>query len=222
MSSPLFYKELREIWWMGLIALVVVAFIVFDAMGVELGHDWRIQWFRKRGQSPFIGQHDFAANVGFTVLCLGGALGLWQTLVESVGGTWSYLLQRPIARRRVVATKLVAGMTLLVVSIGLPLLGYFLWALSGAHGAPFELWMTEDTLRFWATGTVGYLAAFLIGIRTARVYVSRLWPLVPVWLIFAAQFEYELSPTIGWWLVFVGAIFSLPSIFFAALDRDYA
>lgn len=221
MSSPLFYKELREIWWMGLIALVATACLVVDAMGIELGHDWRIQWFRQRGQSPFLG-NDFAFSIGVTAFCLGGALGFWQTFAESVSGNWSYLLHRPVTRGQVIATKLVAGMTLLVVSIGLPLLGYCLWALSGTHGAPYELWMTEDTLRLWATGTVGYLATFLVGIRTARVYVSGLWPLVPAWLIFAAQLEFELFPTAAWWLVVVGVVFLLPSIFFAAEDRDYA
>ena len=220
MSHPLLVKELREIWWMGLAALVVASCVAIDAMGIGFSNDGQILWRRKRGQSPFIGASDFSSSIGWTALFLGSALGLWQTLSESVTGTWSFLLHRPITRRQVVATKLLAGTGLLIVSIGLPLLFYFLWAMSGVHKAPFELWMVEDTLRFWAAGMAGYLAAFLAGIRTARIYVSRLWPLVTGLLIFVAQ--EEAWPNVGWCLILLGVVLLLPSVFFAALHRDYA
>lgn len=222
MSSTLFAKELRETWWMGLMALVAAGCVVIDAMGVGLGHDWRIQWTQNRGQSPFLAR-DFSYAIGVTALCLGGALGLWQTMSEGMIGTWSYILHRPISRFQVIATKLFAGVVILFVSIGLPLLGYLVWALSEVHAAPFELWMTEDTLRLWMSGVVGYLATFLTGIRTARIYMSRLWPLVPALLIFEGQQEYyPWLPTVGWFLILIAAVLFLLSIFFAAEQRDYA
>lgn len=220
MSKPLLFKELRETWWMGLAAAVVVLCIVVDAMGVGIGSNWRLQW-RPLRYSPFLSP-DFSITIGTTAIFLGTALGLWQTMAESVAGTWSYLLHRPVSPRQVVATKALAGTAVFLVGIGLPLLMYLLWALSGGHGAPFELWMTEDTLRLWMTGFVAYLTAFLCGIRTARIYVSRLWPAVPGLLIIAAQLELEAFPTVAWWLTFIGAGLLLPAIFFAAEHRDYA
>ena len=219
MSSPLLSKELREIWWMGLAALVAAAFVAFDAMGIGIGHDWRIDWGQRRGRIPFL-SGDFRLGIGMTAICLGAGLGLWQTMSESITGTWSYLLHRPIRRGQIIATKLFAGVGILIISIGLPFLVYFLWALSGVHAAPFEFWMMEDSLRLWAAGVVAYLAAFLTGIRTAHIYISRLWPVVPAGLIIAAQ--EEAWPTVGWCLVLAGIVLLLPSIFFAAENRDYA
>jgi hypothetical protein len=221
MSRPLFLKELRETWWMGLIALVVAGGIAIDEMGLRFDHDGRIQWALERGRSPFL-DVDLAVGFGATALCLGAALGFWQTLSESVTGTWSYLLHRPISRKAIIGTKLLAGLSILLISLGLPFLIYFLWALSGAHAAPFEFWMMEGTLQMLAAGLVGYLAAFLAGLRDARFYVSRLWPVLPALLIFLAQAEYEWLPTAGWVLILLAAGLYLPSIFFAAENRDYA
>ena len=218
MSMALFIKELRETWWMGLLALVAVVSIAFDAVGVDLGPDWRIRFLKLR-QSPFLA-NDFAFAIGMTAICLGTALGLWQSISESVMGTWSFLLHRPIGRSQLIATKLAAGMAVLIVGIGLPLLGYLIWALSGAHAAPFEFWMTENTFRFGMVGVVAYLAAFLTGIREARIYLSRLWPVVPALLIIAAQ--EDSWPLAGWCLILSGIVVFLPAIFFAAEHRDYA
>ncbi len=221
MSKPLFLKELRETWWMGLAALVVLASLVLDVIGVELGPYLHIQWKQHLRDAPFL-RNDFAPTVGMITFCLGSALGLWQTLTESAAGTWSFLLHRPISRRRIVVTKLLAGGTVMLAGVGLPLLAYLLWAMWGSYVAPFELWMTENTFRFWLAGSVAYPAAFLCGIRPGRVYVSRLWPTVPALLIFAAQLEFDFVPTARWCLMPIGIALLLPSIVFAARNRDYA
>lgn len=221
MSKPLFFKELRETWWMGLAAGLVVLCVVINETGVSFSVDGRIRWVVPLRYSPFQGR-DFPMVIGTITLLAAAALGLWQSLAESITGTWSYLLHRPISRRQVVVTKLLAGTLVLLAGIGVPLFAYLLWALCGTHGTPFELWMTYDTLRFCMTGALAYPAAFLCGIRPARIYASRLWPAVPVILIFAAQLELSALPTIGWQLILVGAVLLIPSILFAAVNRDYA
>lgn len=221
MSKPLYFKELRETWWMGVAALVVLTTLVIDAMGFGFGPDLLIHWYQQLTFTPFL-RNDFAPTVGMIAFCLGCALGLWQTLSESATGNWSYLLHRPISRRRIMATKLLAGGTVMIAGIGLPLLAYLLWAIGGSHAMPFEFWMTENTLRFWLAGFVAYPAAFLCGIRPARVYVSRLWPIVPASLIFAVQLEFDFAPTGRWCLIPVGVALLVPAIFFAADNRDYA
>ncbi len=110
----------------------------------------------------------------------------------------------------------------MLVGIGLPLVVYLSWSFEGGHAMPFELWMTDDTMRFWMIGIVTYLATFLCGLRPARTYVSRLWPLVSAVLIMMAQTVLSSFPVVGWCLILLGIGLLLPSIFFVAEHRDYA
>jgi hypothetical protein len=59
-----------------------------------------------------------------------------------------------------------------------------MWAVSeGLHSSPFEWERAAPTLFGWAASTAVYLAAFLMGIREARWFGSRLWPAAPVFVL---------------------------------------
>lgn len=228
MSIPLMLKEWRETWWMGLAALGFLLLLVLTEMGLRFDdRHFRLYWELQRESgwwepAPFL-RADFSQIVGITACILGGVLGLWQTLGESVRGTWAYLLHRPLRRGDVVLTKLLFGGGLLLLSTGIPLLTYLVWAmLPGTHAQPFELWMTTETFRMWLGGTLVYLAAFLVGIRAARFYVSRLWPLVLAVLIVFAVSEQGILPGLNSWLIVVSDVVLIAAIWFAAEDRDYA
>src|SRR5258707_1626741 len=155
MYRALVFKEWRELWWTGAVALAVLGYVVWYEVDpfndVEhLGHS----------QIPF--RSDAMQLVVSSVsCCLAVVLGLWQTLGESVRGTWRYLRQRPMPFSQLLLTKLAAGAGLLVVSTGVPLALYLMWAASeGWHGSPFEWEMVVPTLLGWGASLAVYLAAF--------------------------------------------------------------
>ena len=195
MYRALALKELRELWWAGAIAMAILAHHVFDAIGLSFDLETlRVYVMHDRRHIPFLSS-DTRGMVVLTAAALALALGFWQTLGESVRGTWPFLLHRPMARRSMVLTKLATGMGLLLVSTGVPIVFYAMWAATpGTHASPFEWWMTVETWRGWFLSTAVYLAAFLCGIREARWYGSRLWPLVPVLLLALAVTEFGTLP----------------------------
>ena len=194
MSKALAIKELREFWWLGLLAAILISMLVCEVMGywfdvrtMSVVRE-RNSWGWVTADQPFLAP---GWNTMVMTICggLGLLVGLWQTLSESVQGTWLFLLHRPFSRRNIMLTKLVAGLTLVGVSTAVPLLVYLAWAMTpGTHAQPFELWMTAETVFAWQMGPMIYLGAFLTGLRDARWYVSRLWPVgVILFLAFMAR-----------------------------------
>jgi len=225
MSSPykaLAIKELREIWWIGALAGGAILVIALAMMGWDLDD-----------RPPFVTKHP-ARGIPFltedwplVVLIVGGiaaaVMALWQTLGESIQGTWGFLLHRPLPRRDLLLGKMLIGCTLLLVCTGIPILIFGLWASTpGTHASPFEWWMAGPTVRAWGYLVVFYLASFLCGLRPARWWVSRFFPVVPVLFPFVILFVF---PWIAWpmWLVTIllTALY-LSANFYAASVRDYA
>jgi len=220
MYTALVLKEWRELWWTGAVALVVLCCVVWDEVGLFLDFEHFDITRRQLSQIPFRSD-DMQMAVTSVACCLAVVLGLWQTLGESVRGTWRYLRQRPISFSRLLLIKVAAGLGLLLVGTGMPLALYLMWALSeGLHSSPFEWEMAAPTLFGWAASTAVYLAAFLVGIREARWYGSRLWPAAPVVVLylFFGQFETSLYTFAA--ALMVVALALLGSILYAAGERD--
>ncbi|MAG92423.1 MAG: hypothetical protein CMJ48_01545 [Planctomycetaceae bacterium] len=174
------WKELRETWWMGMVALVLFAIGIADV--VNLGFNWVTMSLETsfRGSLPFDGRNQFAFGY-FLPIAAGMAivLGLWQSLMEFVRGTWHFLINRPIERSRLVGNKLVAGLLLYFVTTAIPILGLACWAATpGAFAAPFEWSLTRTIWLVWLVMPILYLGAFLCGIRQARWWGTRLLPFV--------------------------------------------
>ncbi len=229
MSKALIIKELRETWWLGLLAALLLGLYLFVQMGYQ--PDVFSLSFRRQVNYqgrlvvplPYLSE-GFRDAVLWIAGGLGLIVGLWQTVSESVQGTWLFLLHRPLSRRSIIHSKLAAGLTVTAVATAIPLLIYLIWAMTpGTHANPFELWMTSEAIVACLVGLTCYLAAFLCGMRDARWYVSRLVPLVPV-LFFGFIFFNGvpgLITPLGIATLPVDAIL-IAAILFAARNRDYA
>jgi hypothetical protein len=220
MYRALLLKEWRELWWTGGIALLVLCGVVWDEVGLAVDFE-KIRIIRRDLHRIPFRSDDMQAAVTSVACCLAVVLGLWQTLGESVRGTWRYLRQRPIPFSRLLLTKVVAGLWILFFSIGVPFALYLIWATTeGWHSSPFEWQMATPTLYGWAGSAAVYLAAFLVGIREARWYGSRLWPFGPVGVLylFFGQFG-TVSYPVGS-VTMIAVVVLLGAILYAASERD--
>lgn len=220
MYKALIFKEWRELWWTGAIALAVLGCVVFDEVGLVVDLEQLAVVRRHTGRIPFRSD-DMQMAVTSVACCLAVVLGLWQTLGESVRGTWRYLRQRPISFSRLLLLKLAAGLGLLLFSTGLPLALYLIWAVSdGLHSSPFEWEMAVPTFIGWTAATTVYLTAFLVGIREARWYGSRLWPVAPVVCLYLYFEQFRMSSFSGGCVICASLFATLGGILYSAGERD--
>lgn len=227
MYRALAVKEFREVWWIGAIASALLMLCVLNDMGLML--DSSPPFLKWVGRSP-----TWVHPVPFRlsewpplVLMFAGAaglvFGLWQTLGESLQGTWIFYLHRPAERRNLILAKVAAGLACLLVALGLPLVLYAIWAaVPGTHASPFEWWMTGPTAQAWGFAGVAYLAAFLSGLRPARWWVSRFFPLVFALFLWVPIVTVPWLVWPGWVMILVADAVLLAAIVHAGNDRDFA
>jgi hypothetical protein len=198
MHKGLIYKELRQCWFLG--ALTLLACIGFAWWGkvTMAGYDvpppplivnarfWSVQ------MSLDVLSANFLLCSGLLAI----ALGLLQSAWEQVGGTWYFLMHRPIPRGSILTSKLIAGLALWAVCSSIPLALYIAWAATpGTHPSPFAWWMVSPVLHTWVSIPMLYLAAFQCGLLPNRWHGTRLLPCVAIGgFCFAMQF----LP--AWWL----------------------
>jgi hypothetical protein len=180
MLKAIVSKELRETVGIALLALLAYAYLVAECVGWRMPLPLR---FTYSGPIPFVADN-FPAN--FTIvaagLCL--ALGLRQSVAESVHGTWLFLFHRPADRRKIVVLKLASGLSVYLLCSALPILAYALWAASpGKHAGPFLWTMTIPAWQTYLLMPGLYLGAFLTGIRPGRWFGTRLLPAAAVALL---------------------------------------
>jgi hypothetical protein len=174
MFRALVYKELRETGWIALIALAAYLVFVINCAGYL-----PVPFFYRGGgyTTPFL-DGEFSNYFCVVSVLFAIALGLAQTVLESRRGTWLFLLHRPMRRRHIFAVKLAVGCGLYLGGGALGIVALGLWAaIPGNHASPFEWWMTADTWKAWAAIGLLYVGAFLTGMRSARWFGTRLFPL---------------------------------------------
>jgi len=213
MLRAMVYKELRETVLIGVLALVAFALSNYFPMRFYY-------YYGDRGipfvQDGFVGSFAMVA-VGFAIV-----LGLRQSFVESMRGTWLFLLHRPIPRWHVIAVKLAVGAAMYLVCAAVPILIYAQWAATpGTHASPFEWSMTATAWQFMFAALNLYLGAFLVGIRQGRWFGTRLWPLAAAGLLTGLAMA---AP--WWWMLGVGlsaafGVWLVAVILFTAYQRDY-
>jgi ABC-type transport system involved in multi-copper enzyme maturation permease subunit len=225
MVPALVRKELRET--RAFAALALILYLIFVSKLTGQGGPllaslltFAVGMGRVPAEIPFV-QDQFQP----VLLLIGGALaialGLRQSAWEPSQGTALYLLHLPLARRTILATKLLTGIGLLLACTLLPILAYAAWAATpGTHPGPFEWTMTGPAFRIWSLLPLVYLGAFASGLRPGRWFGSRLLPLfasLPAVLVL-----YEAPP---WWLmgpllVLVAAVL-VSDILWVAATRDF-
>ncbi len=204
MIKALAIKELRETAWIAAVGLAAYACVVATIISPRIEDGMTMLPGMKTLAKAMYSEHDrlFPFVMGsfdssFTVisLALAAALAFRQTLGEERGGTYGFLLHRPVKRRSALLVKMAVGAGLLLLVSALPILALATWAATpGTHPSPFEWSMTEAVWRIWIVMPIAYLAAFLCGIRRARWFGTRLLPLPAVVapMMLACLFPYWL------------------------------
>jgi len=220
MLKAMVSKELRETLWIAGLALLLFAYVVVGETGLSV---LPFAGYRPRESAavPFV--HDgFVSSFAWVAVGLAVALGFVQTAVESARGTWLFLLHRPVPRWHLVGVKLLVGGGLYLVCAGLPILIYAWWAATpGTHNGPFRWSMTLPAWQAWLGIGGVYLGTFLAGIRPARWFGSRLFPLLAAGLLVLVIY---FCP--WWWLLGLAATLLLAAwllveILFVAETREY-
>ena len=222
MIKALAIKELREHRGTAALGLAAELFLVAVVIGLEpfarianIGTPGKDVWV------PFLMPSYFALSCSIAAL-LAIALGFRQSAWENSRSVYQFLLHRPIRRETIFLTKLGTGLGIFLVCTGLPISLYAVWAaIPGTHPSPFEWSMAG---RSWQAGLVVpllYGGAFLSGLRQARWFGSRLFPLVgtlpPVIRLLTLQYPWY------WGLALAALLYAAlaTNICFVARTRDY-
>jgi hypothetical protein len=223
MLNSLAQKELRETGLIALGALVVYAYVVGTAIGFTLmPYVYALYLHPDEQAIPFLGggfgQTFALASVGLAI-----ALGLRQSVGESMRDTFGFLLHRPARREWLIGVKLLTGFGVYLVCAALPILLYAWWAATpGTHASPFHWSMTLPDWETYVLLTSVYFGAFLSGIRPGKWIGTRLFPLAA-----AGALAWCIGRLPSWWVLGLGAVVVLDvvltvNILFVARNRDYS
>lgn len=198
MWKALVLKELREVAPVAALAAVAYGLILAHAFGVYMVF-WPVP---EEQEIPFV-TDSFESQTMFVSFCLAVGLAMKQTLSESLGGTWPWLLHRPLSRRRIIALKLAVGGTVYLVFAALPILLYACWAAwPRTHPSPFFWSMTRSLWDGWGIIGLFYLGSFLSVFRPGRWLGTRLLPLAGSVTLIAVP--YAMADMNGSWMAFAG------------------
>lgn len=179
-------KELREVAGIAAAALAVYLAVVGGLMGIRAFRE--LPGVPSGSGVPFV-EDRFQPAFALVTAALAAALGLRQTLGESIGGTWQFLLHRPRRRTALVLVKVATGLGVLLVSAAAPIVAYGVWAaLPGRHASPFAWSMTGPAWDLAMLMTLVYLGAFLTGLRPGLWYGTRLLPLAGAGVLLGAAY----------------------------------
>jgi len=190
--KTLIQKELRENFKLALLGLAVIGL----ALAMTY-HQYAEAYARLvAGDGSGLGVdaqpllRDIPRCVAFIATVFGAVLGWFQIHNERHRDLWAFLLHRPLSRTKIFAGKVIAGLCLYLLAMGLPLLVCVLMIITPGHiAAPFEPAMLRPVTVCFASGLVFYFAGMLVSLRQARWYVSRPLGLGVVALIFAGLFN---------------------------------
>jgi hypothetical protein len=217
-------KELRELRLFAALALLAFGVHVSNLTGhwnefLSRIFDW-LPGLGRAADVPFVWD-GFSSSLGIVGFALAIALGLRQSVGERFFGAAPFLLHRPMSRRAIILTKLLAGAGLLILCTLLPILIYGAWAATpGTHPGPFEWSMTEPVFMLWLTMPLVYLGAFASGMSPAPLG-ARLLPFVAV--VVAASFLQH--PVLPRWIavpaILLMAALMISNILLEAETRDF-
>lgn len=218
MLKTMLWKEVRDLRGWFALAMIAQLYLAGVATGVEFGP------LRADGGVPFV--DDFITYYFFIVaLGFAGVAGLWQTLLESLRGTYAFLLHRPAPRSQLFGMKLLVGGLATLIVATLPVLLYALWAATpGQHASPFFWSMSGWAWQLAVAVPIVYLGAFLSGLRPARWFGSLLFPLAGSLLCFVLT-----QSLLATWIWPLGVPICLgveallvAAILYVAATRDYS
>ncbi len=164
--KPLMFKEFRENVKLAALGLVIYTLVL-------------VAQYREYVASPTNTSQpllDASFVFGTAWFCgiFGAVLGWLQVHNERRPDLWAFLIHRPLTRSGIYLAKVIAGLGLYALVVGLPLLGFIVWArLPGHVAAPFEPAMLWPVAVYVLGGVLYYFAGMLSDLRHVRWYGSR-------------------------------------------------
>ena len=206
--KTVFWKELREnARWASLGFVAMIAALIFM---------WRASSLVFVGEYVPHGGSHFYQLAGMSAVFTAIMLGILQTLRDNRPDSRALLLHRGITADAAFAGKLLAGVTLYVFAVLVPLLGMGVFiAINGIeHKAASP--MSLAPMALLALAAFGFWpAALLVVQREARVFGSRVTPAVPALLAVLPCFTI-LNHTTVFWVFLLLSLLSLSVLLLAA------
>ncbi|WP_394831283.1 hypothetical protein LVJ94_32710 [Pendulispora rubella] len=163
----IFAKELRDQAKTALAATLMAT----AGMALALSHTGREGAWKGLSGEGFQMITVLASAIG------GLGFGILQTLPEMRNGSWALLVHRPISRTRIFFGKMLAGIALYLLALGLPLAAAVVWvSLPGSLGSPYAPALMLPAVVDILAGIGYYFAGMLVGVRSVRWHGSRLLP----------------------------------------------
>jgi hypothetical protein len=120
-------------------------------------------------------QYDLSITLIFPFA--GFLLGILQPHPDRHFDLWAFLVHRPVPRWTRFAGRVIAGLILYGIALGIPLVLFLVYASSPYGGIFFHWRLLLPSIASFSTGAVYYLAGLLIAERKAMVFGSKMLPL---------------------------------------------
>lgn len=161
--KTILWKELRENWKWAALGSLCLAFVELYALYQPAGYN----------ELPINSQMFTLVTICGSVL-IGAALGALQILPELSRDRWAALLHRPVPRSTVFLGKIIAGIGLYLIAVGIPLLLCILCsALPGQFASPFVPALIPPVIGNAFLGVAFYAAAVLVCLTRGHWYRQR-------------------------------------------------
>jgi hypothetical protein len=188
----LIWKELRQhIKWAALPSLVILLVFLID----------------KPDEPMFLRTDAFLFCL--TAVAFGAGLGFVQSYFEAHGDRRSLLLHLPLSASRIFLAKVLGGIGIYVLALGVPYLCLEIWmATPGKMSAPYHWRTSLPWLADILSGLVYYFAGILVAQRDVRWFGSRCLPLAAAffcsYLVWTVTEFWQALVVIGVFGSFVG------------------
>ena len=164
--KTLVFKEIREN-----VKLAVLGLIIYTLVLLVLYRDYVAS---PTNMSQPLADSSLVFGTAWFCGIFGAVLGWLQVHNERRPDLWAFLIHRPMTRSGIFLAKVMAGLGLYALVVGLPLLGFIVWArLPGHVAAPFEPAMLWPVAMYVLGGVLYYFAGMLSDLRQVRWYGSR-------------------------------------------------
>ena len=225
MKTYLIKKELKSVWKWGAFAITVLflVFIIGESIGLHYSivEMPRVLLSGELGslESPLVskGYHYYWFLV--VSFLLGVILAVVQIRPEIQLKTFQFLMHRPVTKKNILDTKILAGLFVLVVSIGIPFSFIALVCLiPGNYAAPFY----PDMMIDWVFGIYCacciYLSVFYCCLQEGKY---RKWFSLLSTPVFCMTIFYLSNNFSGWFMLLTTPLIWYFAIFSSFEERDF-
>ncbi|MCL2639974.1 MAG: hypothetical protein FWD53_03925, partial [Phycisphaerales bacterium] len=178
-------KELRQnLIYVALIYALITPFVIINCLDMKL--------------EPINILRDTGLQFLIILSCIlaGLVIGIVQPLADIHFDRWSFMMHRPVPRHHMFLARILAGLALYFLAIGLPLLTLIIIAATPLGGIYFIWQFALPSLAAFLLGITWYTAALLVSDRYALFYGSRVLPLILAFVAAVAMASQTFTVTL--------------------------